>query len=118
VVPDLSDPLIRLHFAHRVLAAAVGVGLLALFAVTRRAAPPGARGLPSLALGLVLAQILLGALVIVLYVPVWAAVAHQALGVLTFAVISLVMWRALGAAAPAGGRARLELEGDVGLRRA
>ena len=119
VVPDLSDPLIRLHFAHRVLAAGVGLGLLALFAATRRAAPPGVRGLASLALGLVAAAILLGALVIVLYVPVWAAVAHQALGVLTFAVISLVMWRALGVAAPTHGRRSLGLEGgDVGLRRA
>ena len=122
VVPDLSDPLVRIHFAHRTLAAAVGIGLLALFALTRRhPAQGGVRGLATLALCLVAAQILLGALVIVLYVPVWTAVAHQALGVLTFAVISLITWRTLAAAAPAARRAGPAPEGlghDVGLRRA
>ncbi len=120
VVPDLADPLIRIHFLHRTLAAGVGLGLLGLFALTRRrSAPEGVRGLASLGLGLVVWQILLGALVIVLYVPIWTAVVHQAVGVLIFAIISLILWRAL-AAAPARERraAALDVDGDVGLRRA
>ena len=80
--------------------------------------PEGVRGLASLGLGLVAAQIGLGALVIVLYVPIWTAVAHQALGVLTFAVISLILWRSL-AAAPARREAVADVGSNaVGLRRA
>jgi heme A synthase len=33
--------------------------------------------------------------VVVLAVPLWAGLVHQALGVLTFGVLSLLMWRVL-----------------------
>jgi heme A synthase len=57
--------------------------------------PEGARRLAALAAGLVLVQIGLGALVIVFEVPVVKAVLHQAVGVLTFTVVTLLMWRCL-----------------------
>ncbi|MGH6914449.1 MAG: hypothetical protein ACREH3_12180, partial [Geminicoccales bacterium] len=52
------------------------------------------RGLAALALALVVAEIALGALVVLWLVPLATAVVHQALGVLTFGVVALAMWRA------------------------
>jgi heme a synthase len=117
VIPDLADPQIRIHFLHRVLSAGVGLCLVGLFVLTRRGVPGGVRGLASWGLGLVAGQILLGALLVLLYIPLWLAVAHQALGVLIFAVLSLILWRALEAL-PARRGAAFRVEGDVGLRRA
>ena len=52
---------------------------------------PILRVLAALATALVALQITLGALVIVLLVPVWAAVAHQAIGVLLFATVAAAL---------------------------
>jgi heme a synthase len=102
LVPDLGDELVRIHFAHRVLAASTGVALLVLFWRSRAIAgvPPAVRRLVGIALGLVALQIGLGGLVILLEVPVWKAVLHQAVGVLTFATVALILWRC----APQAGR--------------
>jgi heme a synthase len=99
LVPDLSDGGVRIHFAHRVLAAATALTLLLLFWRSRVATgmpagmPAGLRRLAALAAALVVLQIGLGGLVILLEVPVWKAVLHQAVGVLTFATVALLMWR-------------------------
>jgi cytochrome c oxidase assembly protein subunit 15 len=90
IVPDLSDPAVRLNFTHRALAAGTGFGLLALFLANRRRR---AARLALIALGLVASEIALGGIMVVLEVPIGAAMAHQALGVLAFAAISLLMWR-------------------------
>lgn len=97
LVPDLSDGGVRIHFAHRVLAAATALALLALLVRSWRTPglPPEVRRLAALAAGLVVVQVGFGALVILLEVPVWKAVLHQATGVLTFAVVTLLMWRCL-----------------------
>ena len=93
-IPDLGDPQIRLHFAHRVLALATGLGVLGLAV--------GARGLPQVqalawtATALVAIEIGLGALVVLGEVPFGTALAHQALGVLVFALLSLALWRCHG----------------------
>jgi heme a synthase len=92
VVPDLSDPGVRLNFTHRLLAAGVGIGALAVHLACR--GQPALRRVSVLALVLALAEIGLGGLVVVWQVPVATAIAHQALGVLTFGAISLLMWRA------------------------
>lgn len=91
IIPDLSDPLIRMHSAHRWLALATGLGVVALFWSGRK--NPQLKSLVHGALMLILCQIGLGATVIILEVPIWTAVAHQALGVLTFAYITRIMWR-------------------------
>ncbi len=91
IIPDLSDPLIRLHSAHRWLALATTIGVVLLFLRGRRI--PHLRRFVHGALMLILCQIALGATVIILEVPVWTAVAHQALGVLTFIYITRIMWR-------------------------
>lgn len=117
VIPDLTDGGVRIHFIHRVMAAATGMTLLLLLwrARANAAVPEPVRRLVTAAAALVVIQIGLGALVILLEVPVWKAVLHQAVGVLTFAIVTLVMWRCLpqrGAARPAaGGRHGLALRG-------
>ena len=97
VVPDLGDPLIRINFAHRALAAMSGVLVLLTAFV---AWPSRLRGHALIALLLVAGQIGLGALVVILEVPTWEAMLHQAVGVLTFAVLTALLWRARAPAAP------------------
>ena len=92
LIPDLSDPGVRLNFSHRLLAAAVGMGALALHLVCR--SQPALKRISALILALVVLEIGLGALVVLWQVPVATAVAHQALGVVAFGAISLLMWRA------------------------
>lgn len=114
-LPDLGDPMVRIHFLHRSAAALTGLGILALLGLAR-ATPLAAKVRTSLLL--VIGQIGLGALVIRLEVPLWSAVAHQALGVLLFALLSALMWQAWRT--PAAVTPSHPLEGDarVGLGRA
>jgi heme A synthase len=94
LLPDLADPQIRLHLTHRLLALGTALGLLALAIAAR--GEPEIRPLAWLATALVAIEVGLGAVVVLGEVPFGIALAHQALGVLIFAVLSLVMWRALG----------------------
>jgi len=94
LLPDLADPQIRLHLTHRLLALGTALGLLALAIAAR--GQPEVRPLAWLATALVAIEVALGAVVVLGEVPFGIALAHQALGVLIFAVLSLVMWRALG----------------------
>jgi cytochrome c oxidase assembly protein subunit 15 len=96
LVPYLGDPQIRLHFTHRLLALGAGLGVLALAIGARSRAE--VRPLAWLALALVVVEIGLGAAVVLGEVPFGVALAHQALGVLIFAILSLVMWRTHGRA--------------------
>ena len=91
LIPDLSDPAIRLNFSHRLLALGVGLGALALFVSCR--GRPDVEALSAMVLLLTVAEIALGGLVVLWQVPLATAVLHQALGVLTFGAISLLMWR-------------------------
>lgn len=122
-VPEGGDPLVTLHMTHRLLAAAVTLALAALYTVARRdpgAVPPD-RALAGAALALVLVEVALGAVVVLHGVPVAAAVVHQAIGVATFVLVTVLMWRCLPlardeAAAPAevGGVNGLGLHGARG----
>ena len=96
LIPDLSDRLVQLNFAHRLLALVTGLGVLML--VFR--APPGLRPLAGVALALMAIQIGLGGLFVLLEAPLWAGLAHQAFGVFTFGLLSLLLWRS-GGDAPA-----------------
>lgn len=90
--PSLEDPLVRVHFFHRSLAAITGVLVLLLLWVGWRQGDRVVRR-ALLALPVLFAvQVLLGALVIVLHVPIWSAVVHQATGVLLFLVLSVLLW--------------------------
>jgi heme a synthase len=92
LIPDLSDPAIRLNFSHRLLALGVGLGALGLYVACRGRPDVGPLG--ALILLLTLAEIALGGLVVLWQVPLATAIVHQALGVLTFGAIALLMWRA------------------------
>jgi heme A synthase len=94
LLPDLGDPQIRLHLTHRLLALGTGVGVLALAIAAR--AQPLVRPLAWLAAALVAIEIGLGGVVVLGEVPFGVALAHQALGVLVFAILSLAMWRCHG----------------------
>jgi heme A synthase len=96
LIPDLSDPGVRLNFTHRLLAAGVGIAALVLHLACR--SQPALRRLSAVVLALALAEIALGGLVVLWRVPIATAVAHQALGVLIFGLISLLMWRAVAPA--------------------
>jgi cytochrome c oxidase assembly protein subunit 15 len=95
VIPDLGDPLVRLNFTHRLLAAATGAGLLAVTLRVRSKQRP----LAGLVLVLMAGQIALGGLVVKLGAPLWAGLVHQAFGVLAFGLLSWLLWRS-GSDAP------------------
>jgi cytochrome c oxidase assembly protein subunit 15 len=108
LIPDFSDAGIRLNLSHRILAAGVGLGALALLVVCRD--QPRLRALAGWALALVAVAIALGALVVIWQVPIAAAVLHQAAGVLVFGLLSLLMWRCSETApAPRENRAHVRL---------
>jgi heme a synthase len=86
LIPDLSDPLLRLNFVHRLLALATALGVLALLF----------RAGPGLALALMVIQSALGGLFVLLEAPLWVGLVHQACGVLTFGLLSLLLWRSGG----------------------
>lgn len=113
LVPDLSDGGIRIHFAHRVLAGATALAVIGLFLAARH--ETGAvRALATAAVALVIVQVGLGATVILLEAPVTIAVIHQAVGVLTFAMVTLLLWHCLPLTAPSslgGGSHGLALRG-------
>jgi heme a synthase len=97
LIPDLADPSIRLHFSHRLLAAATTVGVLGLLLVTRRQRE--IQPVTAAALILIVLAVLLGGVLVLTGMPILMAILHQALGILTFALITLAMWRCLGSPA-------------------
>ena len=94
-LPDMSDWLVRVHMGHRLLAL-VTVGFVVLLyrsAARRRLDAPRFYGDVRAALVLVFAEAGLGAVVVMLEVPLWGAVVHQAFGALVFAALALAFLR-------------------------
>jgi len=96
VIPDLSDPGIRLHFGHRLLALGAGLGVIVTWLLARRTALASSeRPHPAanMALAIYIGQILIGAVVVYafgggsLWPQVAAGAFHQAVGVLLFATL-------------------------------
>ena len=113
-LPSLDDPYVRVHFFHRALAAISGMLVLLVLWAGWRQGDDHLRRVLLVLPALFVVQVLWGALVIVLYVPVWTAVVHQATGVALFLVLSYVLALVLAAPKPAlAADAR-----DVGLRHA
>jgi cytochrome c oxidase assembly protein subunit 15 len=96
LIPDLSEPLVRVNVSHRLLALATGLGTLALALRAR----PGGRLLAGVALAAMAVQVGLGGLFVLLTAPRWAGLVHQATGVLAFGLLSWLLWRS-GGGAPA-----------------
>lgn len=96
VIPDLTDPGVRLHFGHRLFALAAGLGVLVTWLMARRAganATNSFRRFGNMALAIYIAQVLVGAVVVYafgggsLWPQVAAGAFHQAVGVLLFGVL-------------------------------
>ncbi len=90
-IPDLSEPDVHIHFAHRILALIALLAVTILFFAARR--HEGARGTAGAALLLIIAAALLAGYGIAAEWPVWARVLHQALAVLTYLHVTIILWR-------------------------
>ena len=95
VLPDLGDPLVRLHFGHRALTLVTVLLVAGLWVAgrARRATAPGFHRDVTAAGVLALAAAALGGVTVSLGVPLSAAVAHQAAGVLAFAALTVAFCR-------------------------
>ena len=94
-LPDLSDAFVRLHFGHRFLALATALliaGLLIVGRAQRGTAPRFHRDVAAAA-ALAVLEVTLGAAVVVLAIPQWLAVVHQAVGILVFAALATAFTR-------------------------
>ena len=112
LTPDWTDGGEVIHMIHRYLAAAFAISLLVLLigCIRDGRVPEAIRRQSMVTAVLVCAQVALGALVIVWQVPIEDAVLHQANGVLTFALVADLFWRARSATA----RAPLTIPGGLG----
>ena len=93
--PDLADSLVRVHFGHRLLALATAALVTSLYVAARlrRADASRLHRDARLAFLLVLLEVALGAVVVFTGVPLWGAVAHQAIGALVFTVLAFAFLR-------------------------
>lgn len=112
-LPALDDPLVRVHFLHRALAALTALLTVGLVVSAWRGGDRAIRQLLLAVPAVVAVQVVWGALVIVWHVPVWTAVVHQATGVGLFLLVSLLLYRLWVAPRPA---ARAPGRSDVGLQ--
>ncbi len=92
--PNLEDPLVAVHSAHRFLAALLTLTVLAL-AIRALKEPLFLRWLSWATFGLIAFQVSVGAGLIVWLIPMPLAVFHQAVAVLLFVMLSVLLWAAL-----------------------
>lgn len=98
LIPDMSDPAVRLHMIHRLLALAGGFAVIA-FAWHRRLLLPAALLVVQIGLGAGVVHVFAGP---ALAPQVAIGAAHQGLAVVLFALVAIHAWRP----APAGARHR------------
>jgi heme A synthase len=82
---------IYMEFFHRVIAAVAGIFLLALSYRRYRAYRGGAKAVPLLAVGLLLAEILMGGMVVLLQLPVQLTTVHFTAGLFVFLLAYYMM---------------------------
>ncbi len=94
-LPELDDPLVRLHLGHRLLAlvAAGFIGGLYIAGRARRWEAPAFHRDARAAGALLLTEVAVGAGVIFASAPLWLAVVHQAVGILVFAALAVAFLR-------------------------
>lgn len=92
---DFGDPLVHLNLGHRAgaVATALAIAWLYLAGRARRTEAPRFHRDTAAAAALVLAEVALGAAAALLGAPMWAAVAHQGVGVLVFAALAVTCGR-------------------------
>jgi cytochrome c oxidase assembly protein subunit 15 len=95
LLPDLADPLVLANVVHRglVVATALLIGVLFVAGRARRATAPGFHHVLSMAAGLVVLEVVFGATVVFLLMPLWTAIVHQAVGILVFAALAAAYLR-------------------------
>ncbi len=95
LLPDLADPLVLANVAHRLLALTTALLIGALFVVgrARRAVAPGFHRDLTVAAALVAIEVVFGATVVLLLMPLWIAIVHQAVGILVFATLAAAYLR-------------------------
>ena len=95
LLPDLADPLVLANVVHRLLALTTALLIGALFVAgrARRAAAPGFHHALTVAAALVAIEIVFGATVVFLLMPLWIAIVHQATGILVFALLAAAYLR-------------------------
>ena len=103
ILPPLDDIGTTIEYGHRLAAATLSALVVALVVTTLRLrASNGFRGrggvtrLSLLALGLLLAQVLLGAITVWLELPPWSVVLHLGAAMALFAVLLLILIKAKG----------------------
>lgn len=92
--PDMSDSLILIHMTHRILAALSGIAVLVLFLATRNA-DRSVTHLGAVTLGVAIVQILLGAAIIHMLDPLLIALIHEAIGLVVFVLVTMLLWRGI-----------------------
>ena len=94
LLPELADPLVLANVVHRLLALTTALLIGALFVVgrARRATAPGFHHV-SVAAALVAIEVVFGATVVFLLMPLWIAIVHQATGILVFALLAAAYLR-------------------------
>jgi heme A synthase len=110
-LPALDDPLVRVHFFHRALAAVTAVLTVGLLWLAWRQGDRLVRRLLLAVPVLVGVQVIWGALVILWHVPIWTAVVHQGTGVALFLLLSLLLWRLRAAPKPTDEVSDVRLQG-------
>ena len=110
-LPTLDDPLVRVHFFHRALAAITAVLTVGLLWLAWRQGDRLIRRFLLAVPVLVGVQVVWGALVIVWQVPIWTAVVHQGTGVALFLLLSLLLWRLRAAPKPTDEVSDVRLQG-------
>jgi heme A synthase len=97
ILPDLGDPLVAVEYAHRLVAALTSLFLLTTFAVAILWFRPDVRlvTFSLTSVGLLVAQVVLGALTITSSLDWVIVTMHLALGTATFASSLLVAFLAL-----------------------
>lgn len=95
LLPELADPLVLANVVHRLLALTTALLIGALFVVgrARRATAPGFHHVVSVAAALVAIEVVFGATVVFLLMPLWIAIVHQATGILVFAALAAAYLR-------------------------
>jgi heme A synthase len=113
--PSFDDLTTLIEWNHRLVAAIVSTLVVLVAGVTwweRRGAGSGERSVPSqagyLALGLLIVQVLLGAVTVKLELPPWTVILHLGTALALFAVL---LWVALGAPTRRPGAAALVAAG-------
>lgn len=97
LIPPLDDPATLIEYGHRLVAAALSILVIAVAAVAfvvRRSGPRGTLRPALLAVGLLAAQVVLGAITVWLELPPSAVVLHLSAALALLAVLMVIALRA------------------------